>query len=109
MGKFLSRALRGASKVLERGVESADNIIDGPVTDRIKHVTDSGKNTVNRVSESVHHKTVTDAAPEVNEESTEESHTVQEPQSPLYMLKIKFVNGEITQEEYQMKKRILES
>ena len=30
------------------------------------------------------------------------------PQSPIDMLKAKFVNGEITTEEYEAKKKILE-
>lgn len=59
MGRFLGRALRGAGKALEKGVESADALIDGPVTGGIKHAADTGKHTVNRVSKGLADRTTT--------------------------------------------------
>lgn len=62
MGRFLSRALRGAGKALEKGVESADALIDGPVTDGIKHAADTSKHTVNRVSKGLADRTAAAAS-----------------------------------------------
>ena len=38
MGRYLSRALRGAGKALGKGVEAADGLIDGPVAGGINRV-----------------------------------------------------------------------
>ena len=37
-----------------------------------------------------------------------QGHVIQQAQSPLDQLKTKFVNGEITQEEYEARKKVLE-
>lgn len=58
MGRFLGRALRGAGKALERGVESADAAIDGPVTDGIKQMTNTSKQAINKVSSGIADRTV---------------------------------------------------
>lgn len=57
MGRFLGRALRGAGKALERGVESADAVIDGPVTDGIKQMTDTSKQAINKMSSGIADRT----------------------------------------------------
>lgn len=57
MGRFLGRALRGAGKALERGVESADAVIDGPVTGGIKQVTDTSKQAINKMSSGIADRT----------------------------------------------------
>ena len=61
MGKFLSRALSGAGEALGKGVKAADNLIDGPVTDSIRHATDTGKHAVNRVSKDIADRTIVKA------------------------------------------------
>ena len=57
MGRFLGRALRGAGKALEKGVESADAVIDGPVTGGIKQVTDTSKQAINKMSSGIADRT----------------------------------------------------
>ena len=57
MGRYLGRALRGAGKALEKGIESADALIDGPVTDGIRQATDTGKQAINKVSSNITDRT----------------------------------------------------
>ena len=57
MGRYLSRALRGAGKALGKGVEAADGLIDGPVAGGIRRTADTGKEAVNRVSKGITDRT----------------------------------------------------
>ena len=49
-----------------------------------------------------------EAVEKLDEQSSTPSVIVNNQQDPITALKMKFVNGEITQEEYEMKKAILE-
>ena len=65
MGRFLSRALHGAGKALEKGVESADALIDGPVSAGIKQAADTSKQTVNKVSKGLADRTASTSSDNV--------------------------------------------
>ena len=83
MGRFLSRAIKGAGKALDKGVKATDNLIDGPVTDGVNKAT-------SKVSKNI----------AGNMPSQE-----QQQDDPLTVLKRRYANGEITREEFlEMKK-----
>lgn len=73
MGRYLGRAIRGAGKVLEKGIESADALIDGPVTDGIKQVADTSKHTVNKVSKGITDRTSTERSTDNNIKAGDEN------------------------------------
>ncbi len=83
MSRYLSRAIKGAGKALEKGVKATDNLIDGPVTNGVNKTT-------NKVSKNI----------AGNMPSPE-----RQQDDPLTVLQRRYANGEITREEFlEMKK-----